>query len=329
MPTSENIEEINRPSLEYLIELTQCPCCKGKLVLRQTSFVCLSCQEKFHSFRGRPVLIRKGHDLFSPDAYSEKCKRNGAKSKKAGVKKLIKGLIPSPSLNLARHGMFKKISQQYGKKANLILVVGCGDQREEFCHYFSKGEATFVFCDIDRNADVDIFCDAHELVFQKEIFDGVITTAVLEHVLSPEKVASEIYRVLKPDGFVYSEIPFLQSVHEGAYDFTRFSMTGHRLLFQKFQEEKSGMVAGPGTVLVWSLIGFAKGMFASPRLSQLAGLLSRSLFFWLKYFDYCMRNNALALDGASCTYFYGKKTDIVVPVVDIIRRYEGSNIQHV
>ncbi|MBW2664510.1 MAG: methyltransferase, partial [Deltaproteobacteria bacterium] len=109
----------------------------------------------------------------------------------------------------------------------------------------------------------------------------------------------------------------------------RFSMTGHRLLFQKFQEEKSGMVAGPGTVLVWSLIGFAKGMFASPRLSQLAGLLARGLFFWLKYFDYCMRNNALALDVASCTYFYGKKTDHIVPLAETIRRYEGSNIQHV
>lgn len=179
MPTSENIEEINRPDREYLLELTRCPCCKGKLALKQRAFVCLSCQESFHSFRGRPVLIRKGHDLFSPDDYSEKCKRNGAKSKKAGIKKLIKGLIPSSSLNLARHGMFKKISQQYGNEANLILVVGCGSQTEEFRHYFSKGEATFVFCDIDRNADVDIFCDAHELVFQKEIFDGVITTAVL------------------------------------------------------------------------------------------------------------------------------------------------------
>lgn len=329
MSTSNNIKEISRISLGFLSEFTQCPSCKGKLALKQTSFVCLSCQEPFHSFRGRPVLIRKDHDLFPPDAYSRSCKRDGAKSKKTKLNKLIKGMVPSSSLNLVRHGMFKHISQQYDKEANLVLVVGCGGQREELRHYFSKDEAKFVFCDIDRNADVDIFCDAHELVFQDEIFDGVITTAVLECVLSPEKVVSEIFRVLKPDGFVYSEIPFLQSVQEGAYDFTRLSMTGHRLLFQQFKEEKSGMVAGPGTVLVWSLIGFAKGMFVSLRLSQLAGLLARGLFFWLKYFDYFMRNNALALDGASCTYFYGKKTDNIVPLVDIIQCYEGRNIQHI
>ena len=115
-------------------------------------------------------------------------------------------------------------------------------------------------CDIDKQADVDIFCDAHELSFKDEVFDGVISTAVLEHVLYPDKVIHEIHRVLKKDGFIYSEIPFLQSVHEGAYDFMRYTLSGHRRLLEYFKEIEVGMVAGPGTALVWSLVDFSKSI---------------------------------------------------------------------
>ncbi len=54
-------------------------------------------------------------------------------------------------------------------------------------------------------------------------------------MLEPERVVSEIARVLKPAGMVYSEIPFMQQVHEGAYDFTRFTDSGQRWLFRQFK----------------------------------------------------------------------------------------------
>lgn len=44
--------------------------------------------------------------------------------------------------------------------------------------------------------------------------------------MEPWVVAEEITRVLKEGDFVYSEVPFLQAVHEGAYDFTRFTLGG-------------------------------------------------------------------------------------------------------
>ena len=51
----------------------------------------------------------------------------------------------------------------------------------------------------------------------------------------------EIYRVLKSDGIVYIETPFMQQVHGGKYDFTRFTYLGHRRLFARFQEIESGI----------------------------------------------------------------------------------------
>lgn len=101
---------------------------------------------------------------------------------------------------------------------------------------------TFIYCDIDSNAEVDLFCDAHELPFVERVFHGVIITAVLEHVLYPERVVNEIHRVLVDGGAIYSEIPFMQQVHEGAYDFTRYTLSGHRLLMNQFQELSNCLV---------------------------------------------------------------------------------------
>jgi len=59
----------------------------------------------------------------------------------------------------------------------------------------------------------------------------VVTTAMIEHVLYPEEVGAEICRILKVGGLLYSELPFIQPVHEGAYDFTKYTLFGHRHLF--------------------------------------------------------------------------------------------------
>ncbi|MFQ5863565.1 MAG: methyltransferase domain-containing protein [Candidatus Brocadiales bacterium] len=49
---------------------------------------------------------------------------------------------------------------------------------------------------------------AEKLPFKSAVFDMVISIAVFEHVLKPERVAREITRVLKPLGRVMLEVPF-------------------------------------------------------------------------------------------------------------------------
>ena len=123
--------------------------------------------------------------------------------------------------------------------------------------------------------------DAHQLPLANNSIDGVVIQAVLEHVLDPEIVVSEIWRVLKPDGIVYAETPFMQAVHEGPYDFKRFSESAHRYLFGKFSEIKSGALQGVADSFLRSLEYFARGVFRSRNIGKLVKLL----FFWLRYFD--------------------------------------------
>src|SRR2546425_4519160 len=172
---------------------------------------------------------------------------------------LLKRLAPSRSVNLSYGRQLRAFANALGKvEGTSVLVIGAGRQKGWLDIFFANQHTIrVVYSDVDAKAMVDLFCDAHELPFLDETFDGVIASAVLEHVVYPERVAAEIHRVLARRGFIYSEIPFLQQVHEGAYDFTRYTLSGHRRLLNHFEELSSGVVAGPGTTLTWALEHFA------------------------------------------------------------------------
>jgi len=144
-------------------------------------------------------------------------------------------------------------------------------------------------------------------------------------------VMSEIVRVLRPGGYLYSELPFMQQVHEGAYDFTRYTLSGHRRLANRFEEIDSGPTAGPGTALGWAIEHFAASFFLSRRLQLIARAASRYLFFWLKHVDRLIADRPAALDAASCTYVLGQlRPDGTRPDAEIVDEYRGAGgVAHV
>ena len=180
--------------------------------------------------------------------------------------------------------------------------------------------------DVALGPRTDVICDAHTLPFADGVFDGVICQAVLEHVADPPRVVAEIHRVLKPGGLVYSEIPFMQQVHEGAYDFTRYTFNGHRRLFRCFEEIDAGATAGPGMALGWSIRALLGAMLGErARARMLLNVLLSSGLFWLKYLDRRLMHGAAALDGASGTYFLGRSRAQARTDREIIAGYRGVN----
>ena len=308
------------------IELLRCVACRSKVLARaeDSLLVCTSCNQNYGWFNGSPVLIRPDNALFPPEAYHDDDLEPASPSRRKALPSLgvrLKQAVPARSINLSRDRLFNRIAAEYAQKPLRVLVVGCGTAGPALEAAFSATEFSFVHTDIDKAASADVMCDAHDLPFNDAVFDGVITTAVMEHVLRPDAVAAEIVRVLTPGGFIYSEVPFLQAVHESAYDFTRFLLSGHRRLFERFDEIEGGMVAGPATALVWQLTELSRAMFLNPRLASAAALISRSVFFWIKYLDHLVARNPRAVDAASCTYFYGQLRATPVDPTDIIRRY--------
>ena len=117
-----------------------------------------------------------------------------------------------------------------------------------------------------------------------------------------------------------AETPFLQQVHEGAYDFTRFTESGHRWLFRTFDAIDSGVVLGPGSQLLWSIEHVVRGTFRSVT----AGVLVKMLLFWLRYFD-ALIPERYASDAASAVYFLGRKSETAIQPRDMIAYYKGAH----
>jgi len=270
---------------------------------------------------GRPVLIRRDHPLFPPHAYCA-----AGTGEETQGKSCLRRWLPGLSVNLAQTPSIKEFSRLLACQDQAhILVVGSGVQVTELARKFAQDSKVTLICtDIDRCAIVDCYCDAHELPFVDGSFDGVIITAVLEHVCDPYRVVSEIERVTRLSGLLYSEIPFLQQVHEGAYDFTRFTLQGHRRLFRRYEKIAMGLVAGPGTALGWAIEGFCLSLFPGKFFRYLVKFLVRLCFFWLKYFDYLLRDRLEAMDSSSCTYFMGRKLSEEISDRAIIADYTGA-----
>lgn len=333
-------EKIALPPLFDLLPLLRCPDC-GKADFSPIAGAgasghlhCAACGAEFPILTGRPVLMRHDNAVFPLAAYTAPTPATQHSWRSRWLRRVVR-FIPDPSVNLARKRVLEKMQALLaGKESAVVLVVGSGKQREELNRLLGGGighsKLKVIYSDIDRDADVDLFCDGHDLPFINQSVDAAITTVVLEHVASPERVVAEMHRVVKPGGLVYSEMPFMQQVHEGAYDFTRYSLSGHRRLFNGFAEIDSGMVAGPATTLVWAIENFLLAFVSRPILRLVTKALVRLVFSWLKYIDVLLRDQPEAMDGASCTYFLGARMENKVTDAEIIARYVGAkHLRHV
>ena len=200
-----------------------------------------------------------------------------------------------------------------------ILVVGGGTLGDGLEALYGDERVDIIGFDVYASDHTQFVADGHRIPLTDDSVDGVIVQAVLEHVLEPVVVVAEITRVLRDGGVVYADTPFMQQVHEGPYDFTRFTESGQRYLFRDFEQVESGQVAGAGTSLRWSINYFVRALTRSVALGRIAGLL----FFWLSHLDRFL-DPKHSLDGASSVYFLGRKGGPVLTPPQAIEHYQGG-----
>lgn len=228
-------------------------------------------------------------------------------------------LLPRNQRVGANMAQFLAALEASSRKRPRVLVVGGGAVGEGADRLYNDPAIELVSFDIYASEDVQLLADAHAMPFVDESFDGVWIQAVLEHVLEPSRVVAEIARVLRGGGIVYAETPFLQGVHEGAYDFMRFTESGHRWLFRAFTRLGSGAVMGPFAHVVDAIGGAAKALTGSARLA----LLTRLALFWVNWLDRCVPEPN-RLDDASAVWFLGRKAAEPIDPHAAISHYELS-----
>jgi SAM-dependent methyltransferase len=271
-----------------------------------------------------PILIDFDKGIFNKNGIVNKdnfsllpsvIKRNSYQGFFSLVRKLVNPIQPASIENLNQ-----LIELLFSMEPNpRILIVGGGTVGAVMKDFYDDPRISIVSFDVYASPYVQFVADGHNIPLPDSIFDAVIIQAVLEHVLEPNVVVSEIHRVLKDNGIVYAETPFLQHVHEGPYDFTRYTESGHRYLFKNFELIKSGVLAGAGTQLLWSIDNFSRGLFRSKQLGKAIKLG----FFWLQYFDRLIPDS-YNIDAASCVFFMGRKVNSKIPPRDIIAHYQGA-----
>ena len=193
----------------------------------------------------------------------------------------------------------KKVLRDLGQEAK-ILDLGSGLDRRT---------PKTINLEIEATPNVDVVGDGHSLPFKDSVFDAVISEAVLEHVQDPNRVVSEIYRVLKPDGYVCAAVPFLQGFHASPHDYQRYTVPGFNHLFSAFTRIESGACAGPTTSLHWIFREYVGLLFSFGNLllAKLISLIVGWITFPVVWLDYLLMRNRHAHILASAVYFIGKK----------------------
>ncbi|AEI03059.1 hypothetical protein OCA5_c19240 [Afipia carboxidovorans OM5] len=316
----------SKPGAVNVNHLLCCPRCHSELHLHETPIRCAgtNCvfsRRGFPRASGQPVLIDFERSIFERAAYDDD---RGSVFKRddtgrgfgVRVRRMLTGSNPvTPEKSKEMVKLLKREN-----KAPVVLVIGGGAIGAGADPLYDTEHIQIVGTDVYASNNTDVVADGHFLPFRDEVFDAVWIQAVLEHVLDPPAVVAEIYRVLKPGGIVYADTPFIQQVHEQAYDFTRFTLSGHRWLFRRFEEIDSGAVGGAGKALVWSIRYVALSLGFNTRVATLVALP----FFWLRFIDYFAKPGPKS-DAASGVFFFGRRSETALNAKDMLRYYASKH----
>lgn len=308
--------------------LVRCPRCKSRIATVEAgaparAFVCQSSdcelsQDGFPSLDGVPVLVDFDNSILS----REKVQLSGGgsyKERSTGfLDKIHSFFWRSSAPTTANADRFIAEAKRLDARP-IILVIGGGTIGSDAEALYRDPDVDLIGTDIYKSELTMVIADGHQLPLASGAIHGVWIQAVLEHVLTPDQVVSEIHRVLVPGGVVYAETPFMQQVHEGPYDFTRFTRGGHRWLFRHFEEIDAGITRGPAVVMLWSIRYFVASLFGSYKI----GTMVATAVFWLRYFER-LAHPRYAADGASAVYFLGRRSERAIRPKELIAYYQGA-----
>jgi SAM-dependent methyltransferase len=228
-------------------------------------------------------------------------------SERWAVIRWLKRIVPNPRLSFRSRKCRQQFAAFIQRTANSTgaTVLNIGSKSVDL-------GPNVLNLDIRPYPGIHVNGDGHRLPFKDEAIDGVIIAAVLEHVADPSSVVHEIERVLRANGEVYVEVPFMRPFHPDPEDYQRYSLTGLEELFKHFAIVEKGMGVGPSSGLASILSQYVAILlcFKSHKLYKVLGRLCRILFVPLTFLDMFLQRipYSLALAG-SCFLIGVKRTD--------------------
>ena len=298
-----------------LQSILACPRCLSALNFEEESYRC-GCGF-FGPRIGRwPVLVDFNASILDSDDLT----RNGGRSavERTSWRRLRRLVTPRGLRRQAPSAHIKRMVSLLPDSA-LVVVVGGGAAQPGLSYLYDDPSINLIGFDIYGSELVQFIADGHSIPLASGSVDAVVIQAVLEHVLDPPQVVREIHRVLRPDGIVYADTAFMQQVHEGAYDFTRYTESGHRWLFRHFELVDAGSLTGPATQFVWTV----DHMLRSLTRSQALGRILHRLLSPFTVIDKIIPSK-YAVDNSPAVFFLGRRSESSLAPHDIVAYYNGA-----
>lgn len=119
------------------LDKLRCVECSGNLELQNDSYQCLDCKKTFANNDGVGVFFREDNQLFSNSDYENINKFSSPQKKYMSFFNTVKKFVKF-SVNKSFDESIKKIIGSYEQNDIDILIIGCGNQVEEFKKSYSR-----------------------------------------------------------------------------------------------------------------------------------------------------------------------------------------------
>jgi SAM-dependent methyltransferase len=128
---------------------------------------------------------------------------------------------------------------------------------------------TWIGLDTDKISNaLTVQGDAYCLPFDDNIFDAVLVNHIVEHLSHPWKMFEEIHRILKPGGYVFGSVSFLEPFHKSYYHVSHWGLN-QMLGDAKFSLLKIKPGASVFVMLFHYFIDYEAGTTVAPVIAKL------------------------------------------------------------
>lgn len=160
-----------------------------------------------------------------------------------------------------RRRLFQRWLRDVDRQAMWVLDVG--GRIQPYRVLLGEKCRRYVAIDLVATPVVNIVGSAEDLPLVSDCFDLVLCTQLLEYIADPVRCINEIYRVLKPGGFLLLSVPAVFP-RDSEYDRWRFLPPALRTLLHRFSRVD---VAPEGNSIVGLIrtINVCFVMFSKPR----------------------------------------------------------------
>lgn len=270
--------------LARLLEHLACPKCAKPLRRDGDHFLCDGCSVEARLEKG--AIVFGGVSSGASDQWLLSLKEKVKNAAPRLYRWLIAAISPVHSIDVAA-ALFEEVDPS----THFVVDYGSGPIRLH---------PDVINVDIAPYREVDLVVSGPPLPLNDECADAIISIAVLEHVGDPVAAVADFERLLKRGGKLHVYVPFMQGVHAAPDDFQRWTPHGLDRLFERFDDRRVVVAAGPTSALVWILqewfaITFSFGSRTLYRLLYMIGFV----FAPLKFLDAALRHHPMASNIAS------------------------------